>query len=154
MARGAQLTLPDASRPRLENGKDDEHPLLGQAAQPRQLDSRFRTAWLAGGAECSGCRYVLFRLLLMLSVLTRSGGAHHRACRATQHHEQAARTDSERQGLRCCDRSLGCMLAGWGHCVCSSAPATSWPTSERLLGRLFRINDKVCPRCVEYLRPR
>jgi hypothetical protein len=27
-------------------------------------------------------------------------------------------------------------------------------TSERLLGRLFRINDKVCPRCVEYLRPR
>jgi hypothetical protein len=84
--------------------------------------------------------------MLMLSVLTRSGGAHHRVCRATQHHEQAARTDSVRQGLRCCDRSLGCMLAGWGplrvligarNIVARRSLTTA---SERLLGRLFPIN--------------
>jgi hypothetical protein len=54
---------------------------------------------------------LLFRLVLT-TALTRSSGANHRVCRATQHHEQAmhwSQTLTAGSALR----SLAGMLASW-----------------------------------------
>lgn len=115
---------------------------------PRQLRSRFRTAVADCNCETCLCFFV-WLLTKAVPPLTRSSGANHRACRATQHHELADRALELDVSTGCALRSLARVAASRPYACARRRPQHRGPAQlckdEHLLADCSLSTHKVRP---------